>query len=510
MTTHTGSAAPRAVIALLACGLATFSYVTTEALPIGLLSLMASDLRVSPSAVGLLVSGYALVVVAATVPLTRLTARVSRRRLLGVLLAVFVVANAASVVVTGYWALLGCRVLTALSQALFWAVVTPAAAGLVAESVRGRALSVVYGGSALAAVLGVPVGSWLGHLTSWRIPFLALSGLAVLSLVLVVALMPDTPPGAGAADYGSAPDRGRYWALVASTALSVTGAFVAFTYIEPFLVDATHLGASAVSPVLFIRGVAGVVGVVLVGLVVDRNPWLTMTFVVGLQAVALAGQYVLAGATVQAGAPIAISGLTFAGLSSVLGVRVLTLAPGTSDMAAAGTSTAVNIGITAGALLGGLLLSGIGVRSTALAGAGFSLAALVVILIEPALSSTARGTHRRGRGELSSVTGPTSLVRASATAGRERTGRHRPSAYRMAPGVTPVTGEGDSTCTPRTATASSSSTRTSPCGTRGRPTSATSTASSSSTASTTTTATSAPSPRCGPTRSTSTTAASAS
>jgi DHA1 family inner membrane transport protein len=388
----------RALVTLLACGFATFLYVTTETLPIGLLRLMATDLQVRPSAVGFLVSGYALVVVVATVPLTRLTSRISRRWLLTALLAVFAVATAASGIVTDYSALAGCRVVTALSQALFWAVVTPAAAGLFSESVRGRALAVVYGGASLAAVLGVPAGTWLGQAFNWRTPFLVLGGLATFCLVVIVALMPDTQPGEGSADHGSAPDRGRYVALLVSTALAVTGAFVAFTYVAPFLVEITHLDQSAITPVLFLRGLAGVIGVLLIGLVVDRNPWLAMVVVVAMQVVALGVQYLLGGTAVAAAAAIAVTGLTFAALSTVLGARVLIVAPGSSDMASAGTSTAFNVGIAAGALVGGFLLQAIGTRSTALVGAIFSIAALVVVLGEGTVSSRDRAPARDDRG----------------------------------------------------------------------------------------------------------------
>jgi MFS transporter, DHA1 family, inner membrane transport protein len=79
-----------AVGALLALAVAAFTYVTTETLPIGLLLPMTADLGVSPSAVGLLVTYYGLVVVVASLPLTHLTRRVPRRLLLSGLLAVFV------------------------------------------------------------------------------------------------------------------------------------------------------------------------------------------------------------------------------------------------------------------------------------------------------------------------------------------------------------------------------------------------------------------------------------
>ena len=122
--------AATAVGALLALAVAAFAYVTTETLPIGLLLLITADLDVSPSTAGLLVTCYGLVVVAASIPLTHLTRRVPRRLLLSGVLAVFVVTSWVSAAASSYSMLLSARVVTALSQALFWSVVVPTAAGL--------------------------------------------------------------------------------------------------------------------------------------------------------------------------------------------------------------------------------------------------------------------------------------------------------------------------------------------------------------------------------------------
>src|SRR3954447_10550619 len=153
---------PRSVIALLGLAVSTFVFVTSETLPIGLLSPIAVDLGATPAAVGLLVTGYGLVVVVTSIPLTRWTRRVPRRRLLTVLLGVFVLATTASALVDAYPVLLATRLVGALSQALFWSIVVPTAATLVPARVRGRALSILFAGSSLAAVAGVPVGTWLG------------------------------------------------------------------------------------------------------------------------------------------------------------------------------------------------------------------------------------------------------------------------------------------------------------------------------------------------------------
>jgi len=234
---------------------------------------------------------------------------------------------------------------------------------------------------------GVPVGTWLGQQTNWRVAFFALSGIGLLILVTIAALLPNTPVGLGSADRGSAPDRGRYLSIVATTALAVTGAFAAFTYINPFLTDVSGFSEASIGPLLLVRGVAGLAGVFVVGFLVDRYGWQIMVALMAVQTVALAGQYAMGGSQVATVITMSVSGLTLAALSAALGARVLAVAPGGSDMAGAGTSTAFNIGITAGAFVGGVLLPGAGVRSTALAGALLTLVGFVVVLAEPAFSS---------------------------------------------------------------------------------------------------------------------------
>lgn len=381
-----------AVVTLVALTLAAFSYVTTESLPIGLLPLIAKDLGTTASAVGLLVTGYGLIVVLVSLPLTRLTRRLPRRRLLCILLGVFVVATALSAIMWNYWLLMATRMVIALSQALFWAVVTPTAAGLFRAEVRGRAVSILYSSVSAAALAGIPAGTWLGQQTNWRVAFFALSGLGLLVLGTVAAVMPNTPAGHGAADRGSAPDRGRYLSIVATTAMAVTGAYTAFTFISPFLTGVSGFAESSIGPVLLARGIAGLAGVVAVGYVVDRHGWPTMVGLMGLQVLALAGQYAFGTSQVAVVIAMSLSGFSMAGLSAALGAQVLRYAPGASDMANAGTSTAFNAGITAGAFLGSVLLPGSGVRSTALVGALLSVVALALVLAEPVCSSRRRVT----------------------------------------------------------------------------------------------------------------------
>ncbi len=105
------------------------------------------------------------------------------------------------------------------------------------------------------------------------------------------------------------------------------------------------------------------------------------------QAAALLGLSTLGRTPAVAVVMVALSGLSFGALTTALASRVLRVAPGSADLAAAGAATAVNVGITAGAFIGSILLPGLGVRSTALAGGLLSLAALAVALGEPLVAA---------------------------------------------------------------------------------------------------------------------------
>lgn len=377
------SGTARSVGALIALSVSTFAYVTTETLPIGLLLPIADDLESTASAVGLLVTGYGLVVVLTSIPLTYLTRRVPRRSLMTGLLGIFVAATIVSALAPDYSILMSARIVTALSQALFWSIVVPTAAGLFSARVRGRVLGIVMSGNSLAAVLGVPVGTWLGQQAGWRASFFALSGLGLLAMLGTGWLLPGGPARQGAAARGEAPDARLYALLMATTILAVTGAFAAFTFITPYLVDVAAFSAAAISPILLIRGLAGVAGVTAGGWLVDHRPMVGTVVPVAMQAVALLGLVAFKDVPALVTIMVGVSGLSFAAFTTALGARILRVAPGTKDLAAAGASTAVNVGITVGALIGGLLLSASSALSAVLVGGLLSIAALAAAMCEP-------------------------------------------------------------------------------------------------------------------------------
>lgn len=369
----------RAWAALVVLSLTAFAFITTEVLPIGLLTVMAPDLHRSLSQVGLLVSGYAVVVVVASVPLTRLTGRVPRRGLLGVTLILFAASNAVAASASTYAVLAGARLVTALTQALFWSVVSPAVTGLFPIAVRGRVVALFSTGAALAPVLGVPLGTWLGQHAGWPAPFMVMAGAGLATAAAVFVLLPSYPPAAGGAARGTAPDARSFAMLLTATAVGIAGFLTLQTYITPFLLDVGDFSKATLAPLLFVSGVAGVAGTVVVGRSLDTHPIASLLAPLGVGTAALLGLYALGGLQPVTIALLAGIGGPYAAFATGVQSRTLQLAPGSTDLASAGISTSFNVGIAGGSLLGGVLLPGQGPRPLALVGGLLTLVALAIL-----------------------------------------------------------------------------------------------------------------------------------
>ncbi|MCL8017381.1 MFS transporter [Streptomyces sp. AS02] len=388
-----------AVVAALM--LAAFTFNTTENLPVGLLGLMADDLRVSFAAVGALVTGYGLTVAVVSLPLAHATRAVPRRYLLAGLLGLLAVASWVSALGgVSYGVLLAARVATALAQAVFWAVMGPVAVGLFPPERRGRIIGLLSVGGSLATVAGVPAGTWLGGHTGWRTPFALLGVLALVCLVVIGVLLPSSRPQDGHAAYGAAPGRRGFAVVLTVTALSVTGAFAGFTYVVAFLEEVSGFGEEAVSAVLFAFGGAALAGVMVAGPLLDRYPRAALTVPVAAQAAALLGLWATGHVPAVSVVLLMLLGASVAPAFMATQNRVLQVAPGRTETALAANSAAYNVGIAAGALLGGALLSVLGVRGTFLVGGLLTVSALAVLglPVRAAGKDGARGKGGAGMG----------------------------------------------------------------------------------------------------------------
>ncbi|WP_329224160.1 MFS transporter [Streptomyces sp. NBC_01485] len=391
--------------------LAAFTFNTAENLPVGLLELISESLRVSVPAVGLLLTGYGVTVAVASLPLAHLTRAAPRRHVLTGVLAALVASSLMAALATSYGLLLAARLLTALAQALFWAVMGPVAVGLFAPEVRGRVVGALSVAGSLALVLGAPAGTWLGQQSDWRVPVAVLAALGLLSLVTVAVLLPTSRPDEERAAYGTSPDPRRFGTVLAAGALSAAGAFAGYTYMVTFLVDVSGFARSTISALFVAFGVACVAGVTITGALLDRHPQSALTAAVVTQAAGMLGLYAAGTDPVAAVGFLVLMGGAVGPVFMTTQNEMLRCAPGRTDMALAANSGLYNAGIAAGAALGGLILALADVRSTFLAG-GLLTAGAYAVLLGGRLLPGRRGRTARGGG-LRAEGAPDSQVRGS-------------------------------------------------------------------------------------------------
>ncbi|WP_327270498.1 MFS transporter [Streptomyces sp. NBC_01218] len=360
--------------------LAAFTFNTAENLPIGLLELISRSLGVSVSAVGLLVTGYGVTVAVASLPLAHAVRAVPRRHVLTGLLTALVVSSLMAALATSYGLLLAARLLTALGQALFWAVMGPVAVGLFPPGVRGRVVGALSVAGSLALVLGVPAGTWLGRRTDWPVAVAGPAVLGLVSLVTIAFLLPTTRPNEQPAAHATRPDSHRFASVLVAGALSATGAFTGFTYLVTFLGEVGGFSPGTVNALLVAFGVACLAGVSVTGAVLDRFPYAALTAAVATQTLGMTGLVAAGGEPAATVASMLLMGGALGPVFMTTQNAMLHCAPGRTDIALAANSGGYNAGIAAGAALGGLVLPLAGVRGAFLAGGLVSAGACAVLL----------------------------------------------------------------------------------------------------------------------------------
>ncbi|WP_166982973.1 MFS transporter [Paramicrobacterium fandaimingii] len=373
-------------VGLLTLAGAIFVSVTSEFLPTGLLPDMARDLDVSLSTAGLLVTVFAGTVVVATTPLAAITRNVSRKALVVAVLMVIALANVLAAIAPSYELLVGARILGGLAHGLFWAVVAAYSAHLVPPHQLGRAVAITSGGGSAAFVLGVPVGTALGHVLGWRAAFLIIGGIVVVLAIVVVKYLPavqhKVPLRTGEIPIPARRDRSLPGVIIVCTVilLVLTAHNTFYTYITPWLVSEGGFPPDNVAFLLFLFGGAGAVGLVIAGFATDRFPKRGFAIAVLALMTAITVLAVLTGNQVIVTVAFVVWGVSFGGIPAMLQTRMLhTASFRLRDLAAALQTTAFNIGIGGGALLGSLILDGFDLTA-------LPIAALVIFAIALVLS----------------------------------------------------------------------------------------------------------------------------
>lgn len=367
--------------AVSAVGLATFSVVTTEMLPVGLLTSVAEDLGASTGTAGLMISLPALLA-AVFAPLVVIAAGgIDRRRILCALLGLLLVANLASALAPGIGWLLAARVLVGFCMGGIWAIAGGLAARLVPAQRIGLATSIIFGGVAAASVLGVPLGVLIGDAWGWRSAFIAMALFSAAVMLLQVWVVPALPVSTSVRPRQFAQQLGHRGLQrgLGLTLLLVSGHFIAFTYVRPLLTSLSGVDASWVGALLFAYGLAGIVGNFLAGPLAARHPRGTL-LAIASSLLLTPVLFLWMGSTPAGGSVLMLVwGLAYGGVSVGLMGWMMKAVPQAVEIATALYVGVFNIGIALGAWGGGRLLDGIGLHATLWAAAVLAGSALLMV-----------------------------------------------------------------------------------------------------------------------------------
>ncbi len=230
-------------LALAGIAVAAFVFNSSEFMPVGLLTDIGKTFGTNEATTGMLVSVYAWAVMLLSVPLMIIATRLDFRRLLLVVIVVFLVGQVLTSLSTSYWMLMAARMVVACAHSVFWAIAAPIAVRLVPKNKRALALSVVETGTAVAAIVGLPLGRAIGLAVGWRLTFAIVAVISALLLVYLLITLPWVP-GAEPFSIGQLPGLFQNKGLVALfilTALYAWGYYTGYSYIEPFLLQVAGL-----------------------------------------------------------------------------------------------------------------------------------------------------------------------------------------------------------------------------------------------------------------------------
>jgi DHA1 family inner membrane transport protein len=325
----------------------------------GILPDLALALSASIPSTGLLVSGYALGVAVGAPVLALLTSRMPRKLALLLLMCIFIIGNVFCALAPDYPTLMIARIVTSFAHGSFFGIGSVVAASLVAEDRRASAIALMFTGLALANVLGVPLGTFIGQTLGWRATFWTVAVAGVIAAAALVALVPssDDSGALNLRDELSVLAKAQVWLALAMTILGFGGVFVVFTYIAPILEEVSGFAPSSVTLLLVLFGVGLVVGNSAGGRIADR--W----GVRGLLAVFAALTLVMLAFTrsMHASVPAAVTLFVWgiAAFATVPGLQmhVMHHARNAPHLASTLNIGAFNIGNALGAWLGGLALS---------------------------------------------------------------------------------------------------------------------------------------------------------
>lgn len=358
-------------ISIISLTVGAFAIGMTEFVIMGLLPNVADDLHVSISTAGQLITMYALGVAVGAPILTVLTHRIPQKKLLLLLMVLFIVGNGISVFAPSYGVLMAARMITALTHGTFFGVGAVIASNLVAPNRRAGAVSIMMAGLTIANIIGVPLGTFIGQNMGWRASFGAIAIMGIIALIGIFIFIPKLKPEKPASITKQIRSlmKPKLMLFLLIGALGNAGLFTVFTYITPLLTGVTGFVEHSVTWILVIFGIGVTIGNIVGGKLAD---WKLMPSLLGIY---FATCIILTLFTFTVHSPVAsvitifLWGTASFAVMPGLQVRIMSLAKAAPALASTSSHSAGNLGNAAGAFIGGWVITHLSLQALPWVGA---------------------------------------------------------------------------------------------------------------------------------------------
>ncbi|PRY35501.1 DHA1 family arabinose polymer transporter-like MFS transporter [Spirosoma oryzae] len=367
---------------LLPLTMGGFGIGMTEFVMMGILPDLARTLDISIPVAGHLISAYALGVVLGAPLLVAIAGNYPPKKILLGLMAMFTVFNLLSSFAPSYEIMLITRLLSGLPHGAFFGVGAVVASRLAAKGKEAQSISMMFAGLTVANIVGVPLGTYIGHELSWRLTFVVIGVVGLITLAGIYKLLPDMPV-VGQTNLRKDLKLFTYaepWLILGITAIGTGGLFAWFSYIAPLLTEVAHFRADQITWILVLAGIGMAVGNLLSGMVADRvSPIKATMLFLGLMAVSLIVVYYVSPFKLPILAMTFVTGAISFSLGAPIQILMIRASNGSEMLASSVTQAGFNIGNALGAFLGGLpIAAGLGYASPQWVGAGLATAGLLL------------------------------------------------------------------------------------------------------------------------------------
>ena len=363
-------------------GISAFVINTTEFVPVALLTDIAQDFSITTAETGWMLTLYAWIVAALSLPLMLLTGKLERKRLLLAVFVVFIASHVLTVFAWSFEILMISRIGAASAHAIFWSITATIALRVAPKGKGALALSVIAMGTSLAMVLGVPIGRLIGQWFGWRTTFAGIGVMALIIFILQAKLLP-TLPSQFDGDYKKVPELLKNPLLVGLylfILLAFTAHYTAYSYIEPFMREVGFISESSVTLVLLVFGGAGLIGSVLFSRWGERSSQTLLVISSLLLALSMLVLLWVVTSIWLLSAIAMIWGTVLMLLILAVQAKVIMIDKGAQDVVMAMFSGIINLGIGAGALIGGYTVTHLTLPFIGFVGAAIAALALMLIL----------------------------------------------------------------------------------------------------------------------------------